>query len=166
MGRVVQFNKGGNKMITIYDVANYFIKKSNNDDESPMTPLKLQKLCYYAQAWSLAWDEKELFEDQFQAWIHGPANYDLFRKYKDNNMNETINAIDNDYNEQNFNKDQIETLEIVWDEYGKYTGYYLEQLTHQERPWIETRGDLEPGAPSKKVICVKLMKDYYSTLNG
>lgn len=166
MGRVVQFNKRGNKMITIYDVANYFIKKSNNDDESPMTPLKLQKLCYYAQAWSLAWDEKELFEDQFQAWIHGPANYDLFRKYKDNNMNETINAIDNDYNEQNFNKDQIETLEIVWDEYGKYTGYYLEQLTHQERPWIETRGDLEPGAPSKKVICVKLMKDYYSTLNG
>jgi uncharacterized phage-associated protein len=35
--------------MTIFDVANYFILRS--DDENPMTPLKLQKLCYYAQAW-------------------------------------------------------------------------------------------------------------------
>ena len=42
-------------MISIYDAANWFIKKE------PMTEIKCQILCYYAQAWSLAIDDKKMF---------------------------------------------------------------------------------------------------------
>lgn len=166
MGKIVMFNRGRNKMCTIYDVANYFIKQSNNDEENSMTPLKLQKLCYYAQAWSLVWDGKELFEDDFQAWVHGPANYDLFRKYQNACRNEVITEVDKNYNDDVFSKDQIETLNVVWEEYGKFTGKYLEQLTHQERPWKETRGDLQPGMRCHDIIPKELMKEFYETLNG
>ncbi|MDM3846430.1 MAG: DUF4065 domain-containing protein [Aphanizomenon gracile PMC649.10] len=50
-------------------------------DESP-SPMKLQKLCYYAQGYALA-EEKELFPEDFQAWQHGPVIYDLYYRYKE-----------------------------------------------------------------------------------
>lgn len=166
MGIVVLFDKGERIMITIFDVANYFIKMSNSKQESSMTPLKLQKLCYYAQAWSLVWDEKPLFNDDFQAWVHGPANYKLYKKYENISRNSFLTIIDENFNLKIFNKNQIETLNVVWDEYGKYDGDYLEQLTHQERPWKETRGNLDAGVGSNRIITKELIKDFYSTLNG
>lgn len=39
-------------MINIFDVAKYILEL-----EGPMTPMKLQRLCYYSQAWSLAWNK-------------------------------------------------------------------------------------------------------------
>lgn len=146
-------------MSNLYNVANYFISRS--DDENPMTPLKLQKLCYYAQAWSLVWDNKELFPDDFQAWIHGPANYDLYCKYK---CLRTISDIDSNYNINSFELEQLETLDAVWDAYGKFSGKYLEQLTHEEEPWIKTRGDLPAGMASDRVIDKNIIKKYYSNL--
>lgn len=166
MGKIVHLSKGENKMVTIYDVANYFIKKSNDDDENSMTPLKLQKLCYYAQAWSLVWDNKELFNEDFEAWVHGPANHNLFNKYRSSARNEVINTVDEDFNENIFNCEQRETLDVIWKEYGKYTGTYLEQLTHQEKPWKKTRGDLQPGMSCSKVIPKELIREFYQTLNA
>jgi len=161
MAKILQFSRGGGKyMITIFDVANYFIKKSNNEEENTMTPLKLQKLCYYAQAWSLVWDDKPLFKDEFQAWVHGPANYSLFKKY-DVGRNSTIQEVDCGFRLRIFNEEQLETLNAVWEAYGKFTGKYLEQLTHQEDPWKKTRGTLPPGMGSNRVIKKNLMKEYY-----
>ncbi|MBD5559274.1 MAG: DUF4065 domain-containing protein [Clostridia bacterium] len=39
----------------------------------PITTMKLQKLLYYAQVWSLVWDENELFPEKFEAWANGPV---------------------------------------------------------------------------------------------
>lgn len=166
MAIVIPFKEGRSKMVTIFDVANYFIKKSNSDEESSITPLKLQKLCYYAQAWSLVWDNKELFKEEFEAWVHGPANYDLFKKYQQSTRNSIIEKVDNDFDEGIFNEEQIETLDVIWNEYGKYTGTYLEQLTHQEEPWKTTRGKLEPGMGCNRVIPKDLIKEFYLKLNG
>lgn len=161
MGLVIRLFKGGNRMTTIFDVANYFISRS--DDENPMTPLKLQKLCYYAQAWSLVWDNENLFEEDFEAWVHGPANHMLYRKYKEISF---IKHIDPDYNDNIFNEDSLETLDVVWNTYGDYSGKYLEQLTHIEEPWINARRDLHPGEKSNNVIAKESMKLFYSSLNN
>ena len=61
---------------SIYDVADWFLSKSI------MTHKKLQKLCYYAQAWSLALNDYKLVNTDFQAWIHGPVSYPLYEKFK------------------------------------------------------------------------------------
>lgn len=162
MGKVIEFRgKGEKKMAGIFDVANYFISKSTYED--CITPLKLQKLCFYAQAWNMVWEDKEIFSDEFQAWVHGPANYDLYMKYK-NFGSDQINIVDEDYNEEVFTKSEKETLDAIWEAYGGYTGKYLEQLTHQEAPWLVIRGDLLPGQGSERIIPTKLMKEYYSSI--
>ena len=45
-------------MATIYDVAKYIL-----DKKGQLTTMKLQKLLYYTQAWTLAWDDKPLFDE-------------------------------------------------------------------------------------------------------
>lgn len=39
-------------MARVFDVAKYILHK-----KGPMTTMKLEKLTYYCQAWSLAWDD-------------------------------------------------------------------------------------------------------------
>ena len=68
MGRVVFLNRReGARMTSIFEVARFFLTKES------MTHLKLQKLCYYAQAWYLTIYGQRLFNEEFQAWLHGPV---------------------------------------------------------------------------------------------
>ena len=48
-------------MTTALDVAAYILEKRGQ-----MTAMKLQKLVYYAQAWSMVWDEEPLFADRIE----------------------------------------------------------------------------------------------------
>lgn len=56
-------------MATALDIAKYIL-----DRRGPMTAMKLQKLVYYARAWSLVWDEKPLFRSRIEAWANGPVS--------------------------------------------------------------------------------------------
>ena len=49
-----------------------------------MSTMKLQKLCYYSQAWALVWDDAPLFNEDFQAWANGPVCPELFYKAQGN----------------------------------------------------------------------------------
>ena len=42
-------------MANVDDVAAYILNR-----QGPMTAMKLQKLCYYSQAWHLVWDSEPL----------------------------------------------------------------------------------------------------------
>lgn len=64
-------------MANVLDVAAYILSK-----QSPITAMKLQKLVYYSQAWSLVWDEKPLFESEVQAWRNGPVVPELYQAHK------------------------------------------------------------------------------------
>ena len=61
---------------SVFEIANWFLKKSN------MTHKKLQKLCYYAQAWYYALKNKRLVDSDFQAWSHGPVSPALYERFK------------------------------------------------------------------------------------
>jgi len=54
--------------MTVIDVSRYILERMGE-----MTAMKLQKLCYYAQAWSLVWDERPLFDERIEAWANGPV---------------------------------------------------------------------------------------------
>ena len=64
-------------MANVYDVAKYVLKKLGS-----MSTMKLQKEVYYCQAWSLGWDGKSLFDEDFQAWANGPVCPELFSRHK------------------------------------------------------------------------------------
>ena len=61
-------------MYRIFDIANWFLKKESMDQK------KVQKLCYYAQAWSLALFNKPIIDCKFEAWAHGPVCSELWNE--------------------------------------------------------------------------------------
>ena len=124
-------------------------------DESP-SPMKLQKLCYYAQGYALA-EEKELFPENFQAWQHGPVIYDLYYKYKQYKWH----PIDEDVSEP----DEIdyEYLQDIVSAYGRYDGAALSTMTHRERPWLDARGDLDESEGSNALITKESLRDYFAS---
>ncbi|ARU60484.1 hypothetical protein CBW65_04900 [Tumebacillus avium] len=145
-------------MATIFDVADYFRSRVDYEAGDNITPLKLQKLCYYAQAWYATWNQSErLFEEEFEHWDHGPANYALFDKYRDYKWQPIDPSDLEDFNPAElFTMQQLETLGEVWEAYGDFTAKRLENLTHQEDPWLQTG--------SNEVISVEAMVQYYSQL--
>ena len=64
-------------MVNAHDVAAYILKKLGRT-----TAMKLQKLVYYSQAWSLVWDEKPLFHNRIEAWINGPVIPNLYSVHR------------------------------------------------------------------------------------
>ena len=64
-------------MYSIITIAHDILKKQGS-----MSAMKLQKLCYYAQAWSLVWDERPLFNEEIQAWAFGPVCSELYEKHR------------------------------------------------------------------------------------
>lgn len=127
-----------------------------------VTTMKLQKLVYYCQAWSLAWDEVPLFEEDFQAWANGPVCPELFKHHKGHFIvNESIFADTDDYD---FSDDQIETIKTVIDYYGDKSPQWLSELTHKEDPWKNARGGCPAGSNCTNVITKESMQQYYGGL--
>ena len=125
-----------------------------------MTHLRLQKLVYYAQAWSLAIRDKPLFPNTFQAWPHGPVCPALWNKFRDFGFN-PIPADDAKNTESLLSEDEDKFLHEVWRVYGALSAKRLEDLTHSEKPWIDARGDLAPAAKSDTEITQESMKTFY-----
>lgn len=147
-------------VISVFSVAKYVAEKC-----APITTMKLQKLVYYCQAWSLAWDEKPLFDEDFEAWANGPVCSTLFKEHKGKFI------IDKDFLEDrnvsmDFTPEQIETMDSVLKTYGDKEPFWLSELTHKERPWKEARGETEPGEPCANVISKESMQEYYGGLIG
>src|SRR3989344_4053148 len=69
------------KILKAQDVGRYFLYLASQEKE-PITNKKLQKLVYYAQAWSLVLNNKKLFNEPIEAWVHGPAVRSLYVQYK------------------------------------------------------------------------------------
>lgn len=136
----------------------------------PSTQLKLQKLVYYCEAWHLAYLEHPLIDEDFEAWIHGPAVRSLWDHYKTNGMYanlfltpESTTKI-KDYFNRVLQPEQVELIGDVLKEYGDKSAYHLESLTHSELPWREARNGYGQNQRSESVISKKTMKEYYQSL--
>lgn len=140
---------------SIFDVANWFLSKG------AMTQKKLQKLCYYAQAWGYALKGYRLENTDYQAWVHGPVSPALWERFKSFGY-DTIQIKGS--SKQPFDKEDIKLLEDVWDTYGHNTGNALEALAHRELPWIEARRGYEPNEKCTVVISPSTMASYYKSI--
>lgn len=139
------------------EIANFFIWKAHKENKQ-LTNKKLQKLLYYAQAWHLALEEKPLFKEGIEAWVHGPAVRKIYFKYR---------AFGFAYIEEQIDEDKISELKNiailneVWKVYGKFDADYLEALTHNEQPWLDAREGLSKDEASNNRISHESMRDFY-----
>lgn len=140
-------------------VAEYFIDKANKEKKK-ITNKKLQKLVYYAQAWSLVLKNKPLFDEKIEAWVHGPAIKSLYIKYKIFGFDPIQKRVDATLLRTLPLKDK-KLLDSVWSVYGGLDAGYLEMLTHFETPWKEAREGLQNSENSENEISLKTMKSFY-----
>jgi uncharacterized phage-associated protein len=140
---------------SVFDVAASILHKSG-----PMTAMKLQKLVYYTQAWSLVWDEMPLFRERIEAWANGPVVPELFAAHK----GQFTVSSEPKGNRKNLTGEQQKTVDAVVKYYGEKTAPWLSDLTHREAPWRDARIGIAPGVRSNREITLAAMAEYYGNL--
>jgi len=146
-------------MTTALDVAKYFLQKVDRDSGDMITQLKLHKLVYYAQSWSIVLRDKPLFSEEVQAWRHGPVILQMrpaFSEYRDSGI-----PLPEGWS-SSFIPDEERILELVWNTYGELSAAKLRRLTHKEVPWLKARKGISDDTNSNNPILVEDMKDYYT----
>lgn len=138
------------------DVADYILLRLGS-----MTAMKLQKLVYYCQAWSLVWTERELFHDDIEAWANGPVVRSLYQKHRGHfkvGRGFFGGEIDR------VTVEQRGVVDKVLGFYGSKDPQWLSNLTHLEAPWKDAREGLMPGERGDNVISKEAIVEYYSSL--
>jgi uncharacterized phage-associated protein len=122
-----------------------------------MTTMKLQKLIYYSQAWSVVWDDDVLFPERIEAWKNGPVVRELWDTTRGQFRVSRIDHGDS----SRLSDDQKVTVERVLRFYGDKDAQWLSDLTHMEDPWKDAfaicqNTEITPAA----------LSEYYSSLSA
>jgi len=142
-------------LASVHDVAAYILRNCGE-----MTAMKLQKLVYYCQAWSLVWDERPLFRAPIQAWANGPVIPALYREHRGQFKVAKWPRGD----AQRLGKDARETVDAVLRYYGSRTAQWLSDLAHAEAPWRDARVGIPEGDRGSAEITHAALHEYYSGL--
>jgi uncharacterized phage-associated protein len=171
----------------VYDpkaIANYFLKVAEEQGE-PLTPMKLQKLVYYANGWHLAINDEPLINEQVEAWSYGPvvpSLYHEFRRFGDQAITEQAfdmvtesddpwemalvrlePTIDDRPNHADFAR---AFLDRIWETYSGYSAIQLSNETHRPgSPWDTVRKQYNGAIPKRTDIPSDLMKEYFRALS-
>jgi uncharacterized phage-associated protein len=132
------------------DVAQFILER-----RGPMTVMKLQKLVYYSQVWSIVWDDDTLFAEPIEAWRNGPVVRDLWISTKGQFRVSSIDGA----NAGNVTQPQAACIERVLAFYGDKDAQWLSDLTHMEEPW-----KLAFDQGQNTVISLESISEYYSSL--
>jgi uncharacterized phage-associated protein len=143
-------------MANVQDVAKFILQECGS-----MTAMKLEKLVYYSQAWSLVWDDRPMFPEAIEAWANGPVCPALYQMHK-GMFEVTAEAIIG--NPNRLDKEAKKTIMAVLKFYGKKSAHWLSNLTHSEDPWLDARKDLAPGERGAEEISHASMAEYYGSL--
>jgi uncharacterized phage-associated protein len=143
--------------VTALDVAKYLLILGNAEEQPEfISNLRLQKLLYYVQGWSLVSRGREMFSEDFEAWTHGPVVRSVYREYADHKFG----AIPTPTDTPVLSEDDEEFIREVWDAYKGFSAIALRDMTHNEDPWKSAyqgpNVGQAPGAISKDSI-----RDYF-----
>lgn len=116
-------------------ISNFFIDMARYDENETITNMRINKLMYYAQAWSLVQSKKPLFEEDFEAWDYGPVLPSVYKKYKKYKKN-NIDKVDPDYSVNDLSTDDLKVLLSAYTYFNQYSTTRLVNATHQKgSPW-------------------------------
>lgn len=157
----------------IQDVATYcglFLLKEG----MTVSPLKLQKILYYVQAWMMVFFEEQLlFDEQPQAWVNGPVYPSVYQRFKSVgrysqftkddfaegcSLTEAIHKYRRLLGLTTIQQDALDKVIAI---YGAKTQDQLVFMTHCEDPWSKARGNSDPFENSDEVISFADMYSYY-----
>lgn len=125
-----------------------------------ITPLALQKLLYYAQGFYKIFNGEYLFNNNCEAWVHGPVYRNIYDKYKSHVYNPIENNII-EFENIELSESEKEILDSIIINFGCYSGKILEKMTHIELPWRTARIGLNDNEISNRIIEKELITEYF-----
>lgn len=122
-------------MTTAMDVARYFQAAIGSDAENDLTNLKLQKLCAYAQGLCLGLYDAPMFQEDMEAWKHGPVIPEVYEAYRQYGATPIASdGLSEEYARQPFTDAEKFILEAVKEWYGAYSASALRNRSHNDFP--------------------------------
>ena len=144
-------------MINVRLVAEYILRRFGG-----MPAMKLQKLVYYCQAWSLVWDDAPMFDARIEAWANGPVVPELYAAHR--GFYGVEPGMFTKAQELEIPAQTRDTIERVVAFYGQHSSQWLSDLTHAEAPWRNARAGIPDGERGNEEITLESMSEYYSSL--
>ena len=129
-----------------------------------ITPLALQKALYYIQGFHFAFYRTFLFSEDCQAWTHGPVYRDIYFRYRDYRFDPIEKTAT--FDTSVFSASEKAICDSVINSICCYSGRILERFTHNEAPWLTTRGDLPDSAPSDRIIEKSVIGAYFDAVKA
>lgn len=127
------------------DIAQWFVVWAEEAENTDLTPLKVQKLLYYAKGVFMSNSGGvPLFLEHMQAWSQGPVVPEVYHDLKRFGRNpiDPDQFVSDDFDWDKFAQVEDSLVE-TWQRYAVYSAWALRNKTHQESPWINnfTDGD-------------------------
>lgn len=142
------------KQTKINSAAEYLVNQCED-----ITPLALQKALYYTQGFYYAFFKNFIFNEDCEAWIHGPVYKEIYNIYQNYQFNTAIKK--EQFNLTEFSSQEKNILDSIVRNICCYSGKILEKFTHNEQPWIIARRDLPANAPSNRIIDKENIANYF-----
>lgn len=141
----------------IFVVADRFCKLAEGD----LTPSALQRLVYYAQGFCFAKHDSALFDELPFASAFGPEYSRITNTYTYDEIQTTsVREVDDSI----LSDKEKRMIDLVYGEYGLYSGQALSKMSREEGPWKKTRkrADVSDDDDCADEISVKSMKKFFS----
>ena len=124
------------------DIAKFFLDCAKRDGVEDMSPLKIQKLIYFAHGFYLAMTGgTPLIKEDIYAWQYGPVIKPLYRELKLWGSKPVSASFFDDTKNLRAEDTMIsDFLGIIWNLFKKYSPIQLSMMTHEkDGPWDKAR---------------------------
>ncbi len=144
-------------------VARILIELAEEDrdvDQELMTHMKLQKLLYYVQGWSLARRGQSAFDDQLEAWAHGPVVRAVHNQLRGTGKNPIAKI---QLEEGPVDADLRSFIACVWMDYRSLSAIELRNVTHKESPWKDAWAKRVSPDRCEEIITEEALVKYFGS---
>jgi uncharacterized phage-associated protein len=162
-------------------VANYLLDVAERHGQQ-LTPMKLQKLVYFAHGWHLALTGKPLINEAVEAWRWGPVIPSLWGEFRDYGnqpiQRRTITAkvipdvklrwkvVPKSLDDADASPEEIQfakdLLDKVWEVYGEMNAIQLSNLSHEpDSPWHKVWMPMADNPIKRKDIPNEIIAEYF-----
>ncbi|CAC9644138.1 Panacea domain-containing protein [bacterium endosymbiont of Bathymodiolus sp. 5 South] len=144
---------------SVITIANKFIDLAKNEN---LTNMQLQKMVYIAHGFNLALRGTKLYYEDTRAWNFGPVVPELYEKLQIYGSNKVTDKISiSNVGEEELDDYSSEIINAVYDNYKKYNGIQLSNLTHQANtPWSKSWKNNKYGVIPADDICEFYKNNY------
>jgi len=101
------------------------------------------------------------FDEDFQAWQHGPVIPALYQRYKDYGWRGITEEVD--IAESAFDEDTYAEIGEIVAAYGRYDGAAISTMTHRETPWMDVRQGIAENEGSNATITKVSLARFFET---